>query len=163
MKAKTYTLSVASLDALISDLNAYLEDFKDKEQQFLNQLAELVKTELEKALNAPHINITYEPFQDGKIHGVNVIADGQGMGFIEFGAGVYSGEGNEFKDNAPFEVYPGSWSKDHAQTYQKWVDGGKDPLKYPYNRQPANAFPKAYAVLRTSAYTLARAIFGDKH
>lgn len=162
MKTKTYTLSVQSLDALMSDLKAYLEDFKDKEQQFLEQLAETAKNALETAYNSSHITVTYEPFQDGAIHGVNVIAGGKGIGFIEFGAGVYAGEGSEFKDNAPFEVYPGSWSENHAQTYQEWVKNGQQG-EYRYNRQPANAFPQAYAILKNSAHTLAREIFGDKH
>lgn len=158
-----YTLSVEALDALIKDLKAYIEDFKDKEQEFLGKLAEKAKTALEEAYAGKKITVTYEHFQEGSIHGVDVIANGDKIGFIEFGAGVYSGEGSEFKDNAPFDVYPGSWSKDHAQRWQEWIADGKDPYKFPYNKQPVNAFPKAYAVLRTSAYHLAQEVFGGRH
>ena len=160
MKTLKANLSEKSLDALINALEAYKEQFKSLEQQFLEQLAVVVKTELERVYNTAKITVTYEPFQEGNIHGVNVIANGDAIGFIEFGAGVYAGENSIHKDNAPFDVYPGSWSDFHeAQTYRKWVEGGRKG-EYQYNRHPKNAFPQAYAILRNSVHHTAEEIFG---
>ena len=159
MKTLKANLSEKSLDALINALEAYKEQFKSLEQQFLEQLAVVVKTELERLYSGEDMTVTYEPFQEGNIHGVSVIAQGDEIGFIEFGAGVYAGQGNEFSENAPFEVYPGSWSKDHAQTYQKWVEGGRKG-EYKWNKIPTNAFPQAYAILRNSVHHTAEEIFG---
>lgn len=57
--------------------------------------------------------------------------------FVEFGTGVYAGDGKHNATHVPF--FPGSWSINHAQTYQAWVAGGMVG-EYKYNRPAAHAF-----------------------
>lgn len=40
---------------------------------------------------------------------------GADVGFLEFGAGVYT-EGDEFANEVGYAVYPGSWSESHAHS-----------------------------------------------
>lgn len=58
-------------------------------------------------------------------NGYKVTAAGEDIFFIEYGTGWYS-QPNGYP--APVDVYPGSYSKDHAQKFAKygfWYYGGK--------------------------------------
>lgn len=79
--------------------------------------------------------------------GYAVIAEGEEVCFLEFGAGVYTDNGHPFASEAPFIIKAGSWSETHAQTWQKWIEAGKDPEKYPYNQPPLRAMYSAYKAI----------------
>lgn len=49
-----------------------------------------------------------------------VIAKGSGVGFAEFGAGVYSDPGHPLVGAAPFPVYPASWSEQDKQQFYRY-------------------------------------------
>ncbi len=80
--------------------------------------------------------------------GFTITVQGQEVGFLEFGAGIWSDYMHPFADDVPFNVYMGSFSEseDGKGTWLKWLQDGKDPMKYPYNREPR------YGLLHASQY-----------
>lgn len=63
--------------------------------------------------------------------GWKVVADGEAVGFIEFGAGTMADKSHPFAQNAPFEVKPGSWSLTYGSgqfipgRHESWTFGGR--------------------------------------
>ena len=62
-------------------------------------------------------------------NGYVLIAEGEDVGFLEFGAGIYTMK-DEFAQDVPFPVYSGSWSDEHggvfnASNHQYWFYGGQ--------------------------------------
>lgn len=58
------------------------------------------------------------------------------ISFLEFGTGFYADASHKYVSMVDYDVYPGSWSENHAHTWEAWLQAGKDPAKYPYNKQP---------------------------
>lgn len=56
--------------------------------------------------------------------------------FLEFGTGLYADASHKYVSMVDYNVYPGSWSENHANTWYEWINAGNDPKKYPYNKQP---------------------------
>lgn len=84
-------------------------------------------------------------------------ADGEAVCFIEFGTGAPTNrDGNPLANNLKIQVVPGSWSKDHAKTWEKWIQSGKDPEEYPYNSYPKSAMYKAYQAMVTAISDIAK-------
>lgn len=83
-----------------------------------------------------------------------VTANGEQVGFLEFGAGALTDETHPYADEAPFPVFMGSWSNspEGAGTWLKWLESGKDPLKYPFNREPRYAMYAAGTWIRQNYY-----------
>lgn len=163
MRRFKVSLSTNGLQAFIRELEEMKVEVEEKEAMFMTELAKIVADSLTESYSGKPVDVTTEQFVDGDKRGYIVRASGEALGFIEFGTGVYAGYGSVHADDVPFKVYPGSWSEEHSQTYQKWVESGKDPYAYPLNRYPTNAIPKAYNALVANAHTLAREIFGEGH
>lgn len=106
------------------------EDFK---REFLDRLGLELAGRVD--LEIDHEDIYAEHTVDGDK--VTIRAYGEGIAFIEFGAGVYADNG-EF-NAIHVQFYPGSWSEDHARTYQEWVENGMVG-EYRYNQEPVHSF-----------------------
>lgn len=165
MRRFKVSLSTNGLQAFIRELEAMKVEVEEKEARFMTELAKIVADSLTESYSGKPVDVTTEQFVDGDKRGYIVRASGEALGFIEFGTGVYAGYGDpEFADIMPFDVYPGSWSEKHeAKRWEKWLADGKDPYRFPYNRYPTNALPKAYNALVANAHALAREIFGEGH
>lgn len=153
------SLSANGIEAFIRELKTIKDGIAEAEAGFLNDLAQVVSDSLNESYGGK-IPVTTEPFTDGDRHGYVIKVEHEALGFIEFGAGMYSGYGSVHADDVPYKVYPGSWSEEHAGTYQEWIDAGKDPVDYPYNRYPVNAIPKAYNALISNYQIIANKYFG---
>lgn len=160
MRTIKVSLSVNGLQSFIRELESIKTDLADKEAEFLKELAKVVADSLDESYGGK-IPVTTEPFADGDRRGYVIKVEHEALGFIEFGAGMYSGYGSVHADDMPFNVYPGSWSEEHAGRWQEWLDEGKDPVDFPYNRYPVNAIPKAYNALVSNVSFLARKYFGE--
>lgn len=60
-------------------------------------------------------------------NGFKIVAEGEDVCFIEFGAGDAAGSHPD-KDKVSIETYPGSWSEEHAQQYSEngyWYYNGE--------------------------------------
>ena len=68
--------------------------------------------------------------------------------FLEFGTGLYAYSGHPNAGKVEFDVWSGSWSEEHAKTWKKWLDSGKDPSTYPYNHLPRRGLLKGMEAAR---------------
>ena len=107
-----------------------LREFDEKVDIFLERLAEYGR-EVAALGFGEAVDVTAEPI-DG---GYAIIASGQAVGFLEFGAGDTVASDDPFAEQVSYEVRPGSWSEAHydAATDEprpsyhldgKWVFGG---------------------------------------
>lgn len=129
--------------------------FEENVTKFLERLAEIGKEAAQSAYGGA-ISVTVEPIENG----MAIIADGDAIAFLEFGAGDATNSGNRYASMMPFEVVPGSWSKEHAQQYVKlgyWIFGG---VKYTAI-QPRNGMEHAYEAVIENIHSTAREVFGS--
>lgn len=93
-------------------------------------------------------------------NGYKIVAEGQDILFIEFGAGDAAGSENALYDAVPWEAQPGTWSMNHAQMYSRygfWVFGGQIYREV----QPTPAFYYAYEYMAQNLPRIAREVFGN--
>ena len=93
-------------------------------------------------------------------NGYKIVAEGQDILFIEFGAGDAAGSENALYDAVPPEAHPGTWSMNHAQMYSRygfWVFGGQIYREV----QPTPAFYYAYEYMVQNLPRIAREVFGN--
>lgn len=101
----------------------------------------------------PSISVNVREGNDsGKIW-AEISAQGEQVGFLEFGTGALSDEMHPLAEQAPFPVFSGSWSNspDGAGTWLKWLESGKDPMEYPYNREPRYGIYAAVEYIKAHA------------
>lgn len=161
-KRITVSLDEQSVKDAITQLRMYENKYNLAMRQAMDRLAwELVPRIERDFAGAKYVpgdghtlSITVAPriFRDGS--GFEVIAQGQQVGFLEFGAGLFSEYNHPFAQNVPYDVYMGSFSEseDGAGTWLKWLQDGKDPMKYPYNREAR------YAMFNASEYIKKHAV-----
>lgn len=92
-------------------------------------------------------------------NGYKIVAEGEDVLFIEFGAGDAAGSENALYDAVPSEAQPGTWSRNHAQMYSRygfWVFGGHIFREV----QPTPAFYYAYEYMVQNLPMIAREVFG---
>lgn len=127
--------------------------FEENVNRFLERLAQIGKESAQGAYGSA-INVTVEPIENG----MAIRANGKAIAFLEFGAGDATNSGNRYANVMPFDVEPGSWSKEHAQEYVKygyWIFGG---VKYTAI-QPRNGMERAYEQIIQSIRDVAREVF----
>lgn len=92
-----------------------------------------------------------------------ISAKGREVCFLEFGTGVYADPGHPFADSSKlgFLVYPGSWSEgpEGQKTWSSWINSGKSPETYPYNREPTRAMEIAYNTILFRLQEVAKEVF----
>lgn len=101
--------------------------------------------------HTPSITVAPVVRKDGS--GFSITAQGQQVGFLEFGAGIWSDYNHPLAQNVPYDVYMGSFSEseDGKGTWLKWLNDGKDPMKYPYNREARYAMLHAVEYIKEHA------------
>lgn len=150
-----------SLTSIINAQRVYEREwrsFNRKVDQFLIELAEYgAQTVLN--LYGGSINVTVEPINNGYA----VLANGEAVGFLEFGAGA-AVTPNEFAEQVPYEVRPGSWSETHAKMYSStlqnfglgwWVFGGT----IYYEVQPRGGMQGAWETVQKDWRSIAERVF----
>ena len=154
------SLSYDGCNTLLKAVKEYQKKVKTQTDTLLDRIADELIRQLPIAYGNNHINFVKEKMPDGKYR---VVAESEGIAFIEFGAGVYAeiGRGSPYSLNVPFDVYPGSWSKEHAHTWQDEIEkGGGDPLKYRYNRMATNGMFHAVEATKLEIPRIAKEVFG---
>ena len=136
------TLSESEIDKAITLLTAYKLTLDNRINRAMDTLAMLASEELRRNVGSSGRSVKNggSRVSWSKLEGMSYLltVDGQQIGFLEFGTGVYADEQHPFRENAPFPVFSGSYSDTvGAGTWNKWVNiDKKDPMKYPYNRVP---------------------------
>lgn len=155
MKTITAGLDLASVNAALEELTRYIDSFTARCEEFAGRLAKY-GADVAGLLFGNGTVMTVEKVSDGVY---TITANGERVCFIEFGAGVFSDSSHPYASEVPIKVYPGSWSEDHAQTYQQWVANGRKGW-YRYNRYPRYAMLTAYNRMVDYVPELAREVFG---
>lgn len=100
-----------------------LRDFDRKVDEFLAELAELGREEAEMGFGGTPVTVSVEAIDNG----YSVIASGEKVAIIEFGAGDTTDGSDPFAAQSSYEIRPGSYSETHAREYSQygqWTFGG---------------------------------------
>lgn len=98
-------------------------------------------------------------------NGYKIVASGQDVMFIEFGAGEDAGSENANYDAVPECARPGTWSEAHQGEY--WRTGGPGEGFWHFGGQvfrtvpPTPAFYYAYEYMAQNLPRIAREVFGN--
>lgn len=90
-------------------------------------------------------------------NGYIVRAAGEPVFFLEYGTGPSAGTG-PILGTAPVSTAPGSWSAEHAGTYQAWVDAGM-PGPYRYEHAPRAGMYYAFRAATENVQKAAEEVF----
>ena len=157
------SLSSRDLSRAIKELKAYRDSIEAKEQQLLDELANIGVREASIRFTTAmydgtnDVSVTLEPIANG----YRIVAAGQAVCFIEFGAGVYHNQGEPYPNPRPAGVVGiGEYGEGRGKR-QAWGfrdDSGELVITH---GNPA-AMPMWYASeeMRNSILTIARRVFG---
>ena len=97
------TLDKQDIDRAIKELNAYKQDFLKKEKQLLEGLANIgIKEASVRFTTAMYDGVNDVSVRlDTTKNGYAIVAEGQAVAFIEFGAGVYHNPGEPYPNPRP--------------------------------------------------------------
>ena len=119
-------LDVVSIDSAIKELKAYRDSLDGKKDKLLEELANIGVREASVRFTTAMYDgvndssVTREVINDGYA----IVAEGQAVAFIEFGAGVYHNSGEPYPDPRPEGIVKiGEYGKGHGKR-QAW--GFKD-------------------------------------
>lgn len=152
-KIKVNIFSQQSIDEAIKELNAQKQELSNRNKDFLDKLGKKMVAFLEEAYSGFYIDYTTDDSM------VMVMAEGQGLLFVEFGTGTPADESQGIR----WGYGAGSWSDEHAKTYQEFLKG--NPLfmnaqgDYIYNKEPKDAFMHLETQLPTMIRQTAREVF----
>ena len=116
-------LTEASIQKAIDQLKKYRSNFYRAFLAAVEDLCNIAAEECQKAYGDPDITMEVIPTAtklDAGVARFEIVANGDQVGFLEFGAGDLADASHPFAGNAPFEVRPGSWSEDNAQKYSTY-------------------------------------------
>ena len=115
-------VSITGFDSMINAVNRF-RNIGERLERIAKRLCE-VGEPIIRQTHGHHARVWYEQLQDG----YRIVAEGQDILFIEFGAGDMAGTTSVLYDQVPVVVRRGSWSETHAQQYSTqgfWFFGGK--------------------------------------
>lgn len=144
----TVELNSSSITQALGKLNQYKTAVARATKNAIYRLCNDSKSVLEAHINVNYVHDAYDDTHSVKVDtsetdgGFLITMTGDAVGFIEFGTGAYSDRQHPFAWDAPFPVYSGSWSDEHAETWRVYiVSGGKKFAdsngEYIYNREPS--------------------------
>lgn len=161
MKITINPFDKKSIDKAIKQLEQYKKDFLAKEEIFVKKLAEI------------GVSVASTGFALADYDGVNdvsvrlewqgnkatVIAEGETVGFIEFGTGVKYPEW----DNSEMEYTPpkhGTYGKGHGARPKGWYfKPGEGAVQHTYGNPPAEAMRTARDVMIEKVTQIAREVW----
>ena len=156
-------LSTKDLNRALKELKAYRDSIEAKEKQLLDELANIGLREASVRFTTAmydgtnDVSVTLEPIANG----YRILAEGQAVCFIEFGAGVYHNPGEPYPNPRPAGVVGiGEYGKGRGKR-QAWGFRNDNGELIITHGNPA-AMPMWYASeeMRNSILTIARRVFG---
>lgn len=161
MKIKVNPFDKSSIDSAIKQLQEYKKDFLAKEKIFVKRLAEI------------GVSIASTGFAVADYDGINdvtvrlewngnkatVIAEGETVGFIEFGTGITNPEWN----NSGMDYTPpkhGTYGKGHGKRPKGWYfTPGLGAVQHTMGNPPAEAMRTARDVMIEKVTQIAREVW----
>lgn len=135
-------------------LEKYLKSLDGKVDALLKRIAEIGATAARAAYGSA-VPVNVEKI-DG---GYRIVATGDAVVFLEFGAGTMTDISNRYSSVMPFPVYPGSYSEENNgefAKYGRWHFGGRT-YEYVMPRGGMNA---AYEEMMVEIRTAIKEVFG---
>ena len=112
------TLDAKDIDRAIKELKQYKQEFLKKEKRLLEALAEIGI----KEASVRFTTAMYDGTNDVSVrldtthNGYAIVAEGQAVAFIEFGAGVYHNTGEPYPNHRPTGIVGiGEYGKGHGK------------------------------------------------
>lgn len=152
----TIHIDLSNIDAAIEALKQYEQEFTRKVDEGLKRIAEVGAEEVQ-AVDGGSVETTIESTTDG----YRMDATHPAIVFMEFGTGLRTESGAPYADKVSVPVYPGSWSEEHANTWQQWIESGKDPEQYPFNRSPKRGMYWAMQRMKREAKDILKGVFNE--
>ena len=161
MKIRVNPFDKASIDAAIKQVQEYKKDFLAKEEIFVKRLAEI------------GVSVASTGFSLADYDGINdvtvrlewrgnraiVIAEGETVGFIEFGTGIKNPEW----DNSGMSYTPpkhGTYGKKHGARPHGWYfKPGEGAVQHTFGNVPAEAMRTARDVMIEKVAQIAREVW----
>lgn len=116
-------ISITGIDSAIKTVAKYIA-IEAKLANIAKRLCEVGEPIIRQTHGKHASGIWSEETPDG----YKIVAEGEDLLFIEFGAGDMAGTTSVLYDQVPVSVRPGSWSETHARQYSTqgfWYFGGK--------------------------------------
>ena len=161
MKIRVNLFDKASIDSAIKQLQEYKKDFLAKEKIFVRRLAEIGVSVASAGFaiadydGVKDVNVRLEWNGDRAI----VIAEGETVGFIEFGTGIRNPEW----DNAGMSYTPpkhGTYGKKHGAWPKGWYfTPGAGSVQHTFGNAPAEAMRTARDVMIEKVTQIAREVW----
>lgn len=137
----------------------YLVKFQTQYEAFIKDFCEtgaaIAQQNYGEGNGEDSASVTPEPEGDSG----RIVATGDGISFLEFGAGVEAGITGLTPVQAPYQIAPGSWSREHSKQFCMngyWYYNGK---RY-YSKTPTGAMQNASVELQQRVQEIAGRNFG---
>lgn len=145
-------ISISGVERILERIKR-LSDLDARCAEIAKRLCEIGEP-IVKQVHGNHASVWSEPTKNG----YKVVAEGEDVLFIEFGAGDAAGSENSLYDDVPSSARPGSWSIGHARMYSRygfWVFAGQ----IIHEVQPTPAFYYAYEYMVQNLPKIAQEVF----
>jgi len=145
-------IQISGVEHAIKTISKYV-DMDAKLAELAKRLCDIGEPII-KQVHGSHSSVWSEPTENG----YRIVAEGEDVLFIEFGAGDAAGSDNGLYDAVPSVARPGSWSETHAQMYSRygfWYFAGKKLTEV----QPHPAFYYAYEAMVQAIPRIAEEVF----
>ena len=162
-KVLRMSLSSKSIGQVIKELKAYRDSLEDRKQQLLEELAKIGVREA----SVRFTTAMYDGVNDSEVtletieNGYRIVAEGEAVAFIEFGAGVYHNPTEPYPNPRPDGIVGiGEYGHGYGKR-QAWGFRDESGELVITHGNPA-AMPMWYASeeMRNSILTIARRVFG---
>ena len=161
MKIRVNPFDKASIDSAVKQVAEYKKDFLAKETIFVKRLAEIgvsIATTGFAVADYDGIKDVRVRLEWNRNHAV-VIAEGETVGFIEFGTGIRYPEW----DNTGMDYTPpkhGTYGKKHGARPKGWYfKPGDGAVQHTFGNQPAEAMRTARDVIIEKVIQIAREVW----
>lgn len=147
---------IKSVNAAIAALKKHEVWRKQKITEYIHKLC-LEGARAAKAAYGGQVDV--HVMEDGR----GIIAQGDQVIFLEFGAGVYTEDhGLTIGSDLNIIIAPGGWSEGDPEgqhTWSQWVASGRPLEKYPYNQKPRAGMLEAYKAIVAAQDRIANEVF----
>ena len=162
-KVISMSLSASSISNAIKEVKAFRDSLEMKKDKLLEELANIGV----KEASVRFTTAMYDGVNDSSVtletisNGYAIVAEGQAVAFIEFGAGVYHNTGEPYPDPRPDGIVGiGEYGKGYGKR-KAWGFKGESGELVITHGNPA-AMPMWYASeeMRSNIAKIAREVFG---
>lgn len=162
-KVIRFSLNETSIKSAIAQIEQYKQEFLAKEKQLLERLAMIgikeasvrFTTAMYDGTNDVAVSLNVIP------NGYAIVADGEAVAFIEFGAGVYHNTGEPYPNPRPSGIVGiGEYGKGKGKQTAWGYKDENDELVITRGNPAAMPFWYASEEIKASVLKIAREVFG---